>query len=80
MLRMLTAGSMLALACAMPLQEAAAQDPIAGGILGGVAGGLQHRLEMNLAWTREPTQPTRPPHTRQPRCTSRRGFRLTITR
>src|SRR6478609_4279178 len=40
MLRMFTAGSMLALACAMPLQEAAAQDPIAGGILGGVAGGL----------------------------------------
>src|SRR3954466_4284318 len=40
MLRMFTAGSMLALACAMPLHEAAAQDPIAGGILGGVAGGL----------------------------------------
>jgi hypothetical protein len=40
MLRIFTAGSMLALACAMPLQEAAAQDPIAGGILGGVAGGL----------------------------------------
>ena len=40
MLRTLTAASMLTLACAMPLQEAAAQDPIAGGILGGVAGGL----------------------------------------
>jgi BA14K-like protein len=40
MLRTVTAVSMLALACAMPLQEAAAQDPIAGGILGGVAGGL----------------------------------------
>jgi len=40
MLRMITAASMLALACALPLQEAAAQDPIAGGILGGVAGGL----------------------------------------
>jgi hypothetical protein len=40
MLRMFTAGSMLALACAMPLHEAAAQDPVAGGILGGVAGGL----------------------------------------
>jgi predicted lipid-binding transport protein (Tim44 family) len=37
---MFTAGSMLALACAMPLHEAAAQDPIAGGILGGIAGGL----------------------------------------
>ena len=33
MFRTLTAASMLALACAMPLQEAAAQDPIAGGIL-----------------------------------------------
>src|ERR1041384_5393858 len=32
MLRTLTAASMLALACALPLQEAAAQDPIAGGI------------------------------------------------
>src|SRR3954466_13214127 len=40
MLRMFTAGSMLALACAMPLHEAAAQDPIAGGVLGGIAGGL----------------------------------------
>lgn len=40
MLRTLTAASMLALACAIPLQQAAAQDPIAGGILGGVAGGL----------------------------------------
>jgi predicted lipid-binding transport protein (Tim44 family) len=40
MFRTLTAASMLTLACAMPLQQAAAQDPIAGGILGGVAGGL----------------------------------------
>src|SRR3954453_5397790 len=40
MLRTFTAVSMLALACAIPLHEAAAQDPIAGGILGGVAGGL----------------------------------------
>ena len=40
MLRTFTAASMLALACAIPLQEASAQDPIAGGILGGVAGGL----------------------------------------
>jgi BA14K-like protein len=40
MLRTFTAASMLALACALPLHEAAAQDPIAGGILGGVAGGL----------------------------------------
>jgi predicted lipid-binding transport protein (Tim44 family) len=40
MLRTFTAASMLALACALPLDEAAAQDPIAGGILGGVAGGL----------------------------------------
>src|SRR5699024_12749 len=40
MLRTFTAASMLALACALPVHEAAAQDPIAGGILGGVAGGL----------------------------------------
>ena len=40
MLRTFTAASILALVCAMPLHEAAAQDPIAGGILGGVAGGL----------------------------------------
>jgi len=40
MLRTFTAASMLALACALPLHEAAAQDPVAGGILGGVAGGL----------------------------------------
>src|SRR4051794_37898467 len=40
MLRMFTAASMLALACATPLHEAAAQDPVAGGILGGIAGGL----------------------------------------
>jgi hypothetical protein len=40
MFRTIAAASMLALACALPLHEAAAQDPIAGGILGGVAGGL----------------------------------------
>src|SRR3954452_20364612 len=40
MLRTFTAASMLALACALPLQQAAAQDPVAGGILGGIAGGL----------------------------------------
>src|SRR4029079_11999419 len=40
MLCTVTATSMLALACPLPLHEAAAQDPIAGGILGGVAGGL----------------------------------------
>jgi len=40
MFRTFTAASMLALACALPLHEAAAQDPVAGGILGGVAGGL----------------------------------------
>jgi hypothetical protein len=36
----LGAAALLTVACAMPLQQAAAQDPIAGGILGGVAGGL----------------------------------------
>jgi len=34
------AAALLTLACALPAQQAAAQDPIAGGILGGVAGGL----------------------------------------
>jgi predicted lipid-binding transport protein (Tim44 family) len=40
MLRTLSAASLVALASLAPVQEAAAQDPIAGGILGGVAGGL----------------------------------------
>jgi hypothetical protein len=40
MLRTLTAASLLMLACAMPLQHAAAQDPVAGGIFGGAVGGL----------------------------------------
>jgi hypothetical protein len=40
MLRTLTAASLLTLACAMPLQQAAAQDPVAGGIFGGAVGGL----------------------------------------
>src|SRR3954466_12306733 len=40
MLRTFTAASMLALACTLPLHEAAAQDPIAGGIFGGAVGGL----------------------------------------
>src|SRR4051794_41973058 len=40
MFRTFAAASLLALACAMPLQPAAAQDPIAGGIFGGAVGGL----------------------------------------
>ena len=40
MLRTLSATVLLALAIATPLQEAAAQDPIAGGIFGGAVGGL----------------------------------------
>lgn len=40
MLRTFTAASMLALACTLPLHQAAAQDPVGGGILGGIAGGL----------------------------------------
>ena len=40
MLRTFAAASLLALASAMPLQQAAAQDPIAGGIFGGAVGGL----------------------------------------
>ena len=40
MLRTIAAASLLTLACAMPLQQAAAQDPVAGGIFGGAAGAL----------------------------------------
>ncbi len=40
MFRTLGAAALLTLACAMPVQEAAAQDPIAGGIFGGAVGGL----------------------------------------
>jgi hypothetical protein len=40
MFRTFAAATLLALACAMPVQQAAAQDPIAGGILGGAVGGL----------------------------------------
>ncbi len=40
MFRTVAAASLLTLACAMPLQQAAAQDPVAGGIFGGAVGGL----------------------------------------
>ena len=40
MFRTFAATSLLALACAMPVQQAAAQDAIGGGIFGGVVGGL----------------------------------------
>jgi hypothetical protein len=40
MFRTLGAAALLTLACAIPVQEAAAQDPIAGGIFGGAVGGL----------------------------------------
>ena len=40
MLRTLAAASLLTVACAMPLQQAAAQDPVAGGIFGGAAGAI----------------------------------------
>ena len=40
MFRTLAATSMLALACAVPLQHASAQDPVAGGIFGGAAGAI----------------------------------------
>jgi len=36
----LAAGAMLAIALAMPAQQAAAQDPLIGGILGGAAGAV----------------------------------------
>jgi hypothetical protein len=40
MIRSVAAASLLALACAMPLQQAAAQDAIGGAIFGGAAGAL----------------------------------------
>jgi len=40
MFRTLAAASLLTVACAMPLQQAAAQDPVAGGIFGGAAGAI----------------------------------------
>src|SRR5215213_5742286 len=40
MFRTVGAAALLTIACAMPLQQASAQDPVAGGIFGGIAGGL----------------------------------------
>ncbi len=40
MFRTLAAASLLTVACAMPLQQAAAQDAVAGGIFGGAAGAI----------------------------------------
>jgi outer membrane lipoprotein SlyB len=40
MLRTVGAAAMLALAAVMPAQEAAAQDPLAGAIVGGALGGI----------------------------------------
>jgi hypothetical protein len=40
MIRTLTATAMLSLACAMPVQQAAAQDALGGAIFGGAAGAL----------------------------------------
>ena len=40
MLRIFGAAALVTLTGAMPLQQAAAQDPVAGGIFGGIAGGL----------------------------------------
>lgn len=40
MIRTVTAASLLTLACAMPLQQAAAQDAIGGAIFGGAAGAI----------------------------------------
>lgn len=40
MFRTIAATSLLALACVMPVQQAAAQDPVAGGIFGGAVGGI----------------------------------------
>lgn len=40
MVRTLGAGMLLALAALMPAQQAAAQDPLAGAIVGGALGGI----------------------------------------
>jgi hypothetical protein len=40
MFRILGAAALLAVASVMPVQQAAAQDPIAGGIFGGAVGGI----------------------------------------
>jgi len=40
MTRILAAGVFLALATLMPAQQAAAQDPLAGAIIGGAVGGI----------------------------------------
>ena len=40
MMRTLGAGAFLALAALMPAQQAAAQDPLAGAIVGGALGGI----------------------------------------
>ena len=40
MFRTLGTTALVTLACAMPVQQASAQDPIAGGIFGGAVGGL----------------------------------------
>ena len=40
MMRTLAAGAFLALAALMPAQQAAAQDPVGGAIVGGALGGI----------------------------------------
>jgi len=40
MMRMVGAGMLLALATVLPVQQAAAQDPLAGAIIGGALGGI----------------------------------------
>jgi hypothetical protein len=40
MFRTFATASLLTIACTMPLQQAAAQDPLAGGIFGGAAGAI----------------------------------------
>jgi outer membrane lipoprotein SlyB len=40
MTRTLAAGMLLAIAASMPVQPAAAQDPVGGAIVGGVLGGM----------------------------------------
>jgi hypothetical protein len=41
MIRAVWASALLAIALAMPLQDAAAQDPVGGAILGGAAGAIR---------------------------------------
>ena len=48
MFRELAAAALLAIAIATPVQDAAAQDPVGGAILGGAAGAILERFPAEL--------------------------------